>query len=41
MPQIRLKPTQDGTYTVCRGSYVLMAGLTRVQAESFLARAAA
>ncbi|GJD51560.1 hypothetical protein OPKNFCMD_4315 [Methylobacterium crusticola] len=41
MPPIRLKPTHDGTYTVYRGSQVLMSGLTRAQAESLVARAAA
>ncbi|MGE7417833.1 hypothetical protein [Methylobacterium tarhaniae] len=32
---IRVKPTQDGTYTVYRGTLVLMSGLTRAQAESY------
>ncbi len=37
---IRVKPTQDGTYTVYRGSLVLVSGLTRAQAESYEARLA-
>lgn len=32
---IRVRPTQDGTYTVYRGSVVLMSGLTRLQAEQY------
>ncbi|MFH6783848.1 MULTISPECIES: hypothetical protein [Methylobacterium] len=32
---IRVKPTQDGTYTVYRGTLVLVSGLTRAQAESY------
>ncbi|MGF3026790.1 hypothetical protein ACQVP2_28730 [Methylobacterium aquaticum] len=32
---IRVKPTQDGTYTVYRGALVLVSGLTRAQAESY------
>ncbi|MCP1539719.1 hypothetical protein [Methylorubrum extorquens] len=32
---IRVKPTQDGTYTVYRGSMALVAGLTRLQAERY------
>lgn len=32
---IRVKPTQDGTYTVYRGSLALVAGLTRLQAERY------
>ncbi len=32
---IRVRPTQDGTYTIYRGSIVLMSGLTRLQAEQY------
>lgn len=32
---IRVRPTQDGTYTVYRGTTVLVSGLTRVQAELY------
>ena len=32
---IRVKPTHDGTYTVYRDNRVLVAGLTREQAEQF------
>jgi hypothetical protein len=32
---IRVKPTHDGTYTVYRGSRVLVSGLTRQQAERY------
>jgi hypothetical protein len=32
---IRVKPTHDGTYTVYRGSQVLVSGLTRQQAERY------
>lgn len=32
---IRVKPTHDGTYTVYRGTDVLMSGLTRLQAERY------
>ncbi|WP_200945661.1 hypothetical protein [Methylobacterium sp. Leaf456] len=32
---IRVKPTQDGTYTVYRGTLALMSGLTRLQAERY------
>ncbi|WP_194075172.1 hypothetical protein [Methylobacterium durans] len=32
---IRVKPTQDGTYTVYRGPTALIAGLTRLQAERY------
>lgn len=32
---IRVKPTQDGTYTVYRGSMALVSGLTRLQAERY------
>ncbi|WP_167350807.1 hypothetical protein [Methylobacterium variabile] len=32
---IRVKPTQDGTYTVYRGAHVLVSGLTRAQAEIY------
>ena len=32
---IRVKPTQDGTYTVYRGSIALISGLTRLQAERY------
>jgi hypothetical protein len=32
---IRVKPTQDGTYTVYRGAMALVAGLTRLQAERY------
>lgn len=32
---IRVKPTQDGTYTVYRGTMALVAGLTRLQAERY------
>lgn len=35
---IRVKPTQDGTYTVYRGEVVLISGLTRSQAEHYEAR---
>lgn len=36
MPEtIRVKPTQDGTYTVYRGSVALISGLTRLQAERY------
>lgn len=37
---LRVKPTDDGTYTVYRGTTVLISGLTRVQAELYEARAA-
>ena len=32
---IRVKPTQDGTYTVYRGAIALISGLTRLQAERY------
>ena len=32
---IRVKPTHDGTYTVYRGTEVLVSGLTRPQAERY------
>ena len=32
---IRVKPTHDGTYTVYRGTEVLVSGLTRLQAERY------
>jgi hypothetical protein len=32
---IRVRPTQDGTYTVYRGTLVLVSGLTRAQAELY------
>ena len=32
---IRVKPTQDGTYTVYRGTIALISGLTRLQAERY------
>ena len=32
---IRVKPTQDGTYTVYRGTLALVSGLTRLQAERY------
>lgn len=32
---IRVRPTQDGTYTVYRGSIALISGLTRLQAERY------
>lgn len=32
---IRVKPTQDGTYTVHRGTLALVSGLTRIQAERY------
>lgn len=32
---IRVRPTQDGTYTVYRGTRVLISGLTRLQAERY------
>jgi hypothetical protein len=32
---IRVKPTQDGTYTVYRGALAVVSGLTRLQAERF------
>lgn len=32
---IRVRPTQDGTYTIYRGSIVLMSGLSRIQAEQY------
>lgn len=32
---IRVKPTQDGTYTVYRGGLALVSGLTRLQAERY------
>lgn len=32
---IRVKPTQDGTYTVYRGTFALISGLTRLQAERY------
>lgn len=36
MPEmIRVKPTQDGTYTVYRGSLAVISGLTRLQAERY------
>lgn len=37
---IRVRPTHDGTYTVYRGSQVLVSGLTRQQAEIYEARLA-
>ncbi|MET0257458.1 MAG: hypothetical protein ABW179_02660 [Methylobacterium sp.] len=36
-----MKPTQDGTYTVYRGTMALVAGLTRLQAERYEASIAA
>ncbi|GJE42016.1 hypothetical protein [Methylobacterium soli] len=35
MMMIRVRPTQDGTYTVYRGSTALISGLTRLQAERY------
>ncbi|MDP4023330.1 hypothetical protein Q8W71_11890 [Methylobacterium sp. NEAU 140] len=32
---IRVTPTQDGTYTVYRGTFALISGLTRLQAERY------
>lgn len=32
---IRVRPTQDGTYTVYRGALALISGLTRLQAERY------
>lgn len=32
---IRVCPTQDGTYTVYRGTIALISGLTRLQAERY------
>ena len=32
---IRVLPTQDGTWTVYRGSFALITGLTRRQAERY------
>ena len=32
---IRVKPTQDGTYTVYRGTLAVICGLTRLQAERY------
>ncbi|KAB1069946.1 hypothetical protein [Methylobacterium planeticum] len=32
---IRVKATDDGTYTVYRGNFVLVSGLTRHQADLF------
>lgn len=32
---IRVRPTQDGTYTVYRGALALVSGLTRLQAERY------
>lgn len=32
---IRVRPTQDGTYTVYRGTRALVSGLTRAQAERY------
>lgn len=32
---IRVRPTQDGTYTVYRGARVVKSGLTRSQAERY------
>jgi outer membrane usher protein FimD/PapC len=32
---IRVRPTQDGTYTVYRGPLALVSGLTRQQAERY------
>ncbi|AWN35354.1 hypothetical protein DK427_06075 [Methylobacterium radiodurans] len=32
---IRVRPTQDGTYTVYRGMTALISGLTRLQAERY------
>ena len=37
---IHVKPTHDGTYTVYRGTTVLVSGLTRLQAELYQASAA-
>ncbi|GJD49270.1 hypothetical protein OPKNFCMD_2000 [Methylobacterium crusticola] len=31
---IRVRPTHDGTYTVYRGTRVIVSGLTRAQAET-------
>ncbi|MEH3146488.1 MAG: hypothetical protein PGN34_14320 [Methylobacterium frigidaeris] len=39
MPAFRVTPTHDGTYTIYRGNQVLVSGLTRGQAEAYLARA--
>jgi hypothetical protein len=35
---IRILPTIDGTWTVYHGATVIIAGLTRVQAEQYLER---
>ena len=35
LEMIRVKPTQDGTYTVYRGTIALAAGLSRLQAERY------
>lgn len=35
---IRVKPTQDGTYTVYRGTLALVSGLTRSEAERYEAK---
>lgn len=32
---IRVRPTQDGTYTVYRGTMALVCGLSRLQAERY------
>lgn len=32
---IRVRPTQDGTYTVYLGTLALISGLTRLQAERY------
>ncbi|WP_204262707.1 hypothetical protein [Methylobacterium sp. BTF04] len=32
---IRVRPTQDGTYTVYLGTTVLISGLSRLQAERY------
>jgi hypothetical protein len=37
MAAIKVKPTQDGTYTVYEGAQPLASGLTRAQADAFLA----
>ncbi|WP_298964418.1 hypothetical protein [uncultured Methylobacterium sp.] len=39
MPALRVTPTQDGTYTVYRGTQVVVSGLTRGQAQAYLDQA--
>jgi hypothetical protein len=40
MPAIKVKPTQDGTYTIYEGGLPLASGLTRAQVDAYLAERA-